>query len=58
LGHCQTLDDVEILLRVKVERWRGKAPLVSGSGSEDGDATAVELHELDDFGLLFSGIEE
>ncbi|KAJ7185370.1 FMN-linked oxidoreductase [Mycena filopes] len=51
LGACQTLDDVERLLRVKVERWRGKSPRVEGELDEDSEPVEVEV--VVDFGALF-----
>ncbi|KAJ7512909.1 t-diRNAhydrouridine synthase [Mycena galericulata] len=52
LGACKTLDDVDKLLRIKVERWRGRVPRPAedDSVSEYSDS---ETADVEDFGSLF-----
>ncbi|KAI0628452.1 FMN-linked oxidoreductase [Trametes polyzona] len=42
LGQCASVDDIERLLRVKVQRWRGLAPLRAGE-EEDDDESEGEI---------------
>lgn len=51
LSACKTLDDVERLLRVKVERWRGRAPRPVDEENESDEESQVEV--VEDFGSLF-----
>jgi hypothetical protein len=52
LNACQTLDDVDRLLRVKVERWRGRAPRLVDA-DEDQSEEEKEAVIVEDFGSLF-----
>ncbi|KAJ7717045.1 FMN-linked oxidoreductase [Mycena metata] len=56
LGACKTLDDIERLLRVKVEKWRGRAPRIVDADVDDDDfAEGNQPGEVvEDFGSLFS----
>ncbi|KAJ7913880.1 t-diRNAhydrouridine synthase [Mycena leptocephala] len=51
LSACKTLDDVERLLRVKVERWRGRAPRPVDEENDSDEESQVEV--VEDFGSLF-----
>ena len=52
LGRCGTVGEIERLLRVKVQRWRGLVPVLAdadgdvegepGSGSEDAEGEELE----------------
>ncbi|KAJ7038007.1 FMN-linked oxidoreductase [Mycena alexandri] len=55
LGACKTLDDIERLLRVKVERWRGRAPRTVDADADDGDFDEENQpgEAVEDFGSLF-----
>lgn len=52
LNQCQTLDEIETLLRGKVVRWRGKASVKYVGGWEKEDAGVKSEHpEDEDFDL-------
>ena len=44
LGRCDTVDAIEKLLRVKVQRWRGLPPL-SHEDTDDEDAQESDIDE-------------
>ncbi|TFK85518.1 FMN-linked oxidoreductase [Polyporus arcularius HHB13444] len=53
LGRCETVDEIERLLRVKVQRWRGLAPLASdevddGADEADDDEERDKAAEVED----------
>ncbi|KAJ6459725.1 t-diRNAhydrouridine synthase [Mycena vitilis] len=52
LSACKTLDDVERLLRLKVERWRGRAPRPVDEEEDCSDEDS-EVEVVEDFGSLF-----
>lgn len=51
LSACKTLDEVERLLRVKVERWRGRVPRPLDEEDDSDEENQVEI--VEDFGSLF-----
>ncbi|KAF8205446.1 FMN-linked oxidoreductase [Mycena galopus ATCC 62051] len=51
LSTCATLDEIETLLRIKVERWRGRVPRPLGEEEDSDGGGPVEI--VDDFGSLF-----
>ncbi|KAJ7691600.1 FMN-linked oxidoreductase [Mycena rosella] len=53
LSACKTLDDVDRLLRVKVERWRGRAPRLVDDEDEDHSDGEKDAELVEDFGSLF-----
>jgi tRNA-dihydrouridine synthase 1 len=56
LNACATLDEIERLLRVKVERWRDKTPRPMDEEDEDESDCDEELTHteiVEDFGSLF-----
>ncbi|KAI0364839.1 FMN-linked oxidoreductase [Pilatotrama ljubarskyi] len=42
LGRCESIEDIERLLRVKVQRWRGLEPLDADGSEEDEDSADEE----------------
>ena len=46
LGRCDTVDAIEKLLRVKVQRWRGLLPLLH----EDADDEDAQKSDIDEGG--------
>ncbi|KAI0359485.1 FMN-linked oxidoreductase [Trametes cingulata] len=42
LGKCESLEEIERLLRVRVQRWRGLEPLDVDDGDEEGDESGEE----------------
>jgi tRNA-dihydrouridine synthase 1 len=50
LSACTTLDPIEKLLRVKVERWRSRPP---GPIGEDSDEELIHIEVVEDLGSLF-----
>ncbi|KAJ6495409.1 FMN-linked oxidoreductase [Mycena sanguinolenta] len=50
LNTCTTLDDLERLLRVKVERWRGRVPRPMDEDDSDEEG---QIEIVEDFGSLF-----
>ncbi|KAJ6595572.1 FMN-linked oxidoreductase [Mycena vulgaris] len=52
LNACKTLDEVDRLLRVKVERWRGRVPKLA-EADEDPSDEENEVEVVEDFGSLF-----
>ncbi|KAJ7104450.1 t-diRNAhydrouridine synthase [Mycena belliarum] len=54
LGACKTLDDVERLLRVRVERWRGRTPRPLDDDEEEDLSDGPDACDVvEDFGSLF-----
>ncbi|KAJ7126236.1 FMN-linked oxidoreductase [Mycena epipterygia] len=56
LSACKTIDDVDRLLRIKIERWRGKTPRLLADFDEDHSDEDLEDEAepaVDDFGSLF-----
>ncbi|KAJ7167420.1 t-diRNAhydrouridine synthase [Mycena crocata] len=49
LGACKTIDEIDALLRFKVERWRGTVPRRVKDDSDEEN----EVEVTEDFGMLF-----
>ncbi|OSC97054.1 FMN-linked oxidoreductase [Trametes coccinea BRFM310] len=62
LGKCRDVDEIERLLRVRVQRWRGLAPLGPDDDDADEDAAATESEDdrgrVRDSGAGTSAVDE
>jgi len=48
LNHCQTVEDIDRLLRIKVQRWRGLEPLAPDARASDESTEASSGDDLGD----------